>query len=97
MPHMMIPFERLWVYPLAVARPSPGRQASFWVAANEWNGSPAHATMFPSEEAALRQIDDARHHKRAGFSGVAEAVPIEGALKTLGTVVNIRDLGDTDV
>ena len=64
----------------------------FHVVANEWNGSPVHATIYPSEEAAQRLIDDMRYHKRAGFGVdcVAEPVPLEGAVHTLGIKIELK-------
>ena len=61
----------------------------FHEAANQWNRSPAHATIYRSEEVAQRAIDDMRFHRRAGFSIqiIVEAVPMSGALLALGRPV----------
>lgn len=69
---------------------APG--AKFWVVANQWNTSPIHATIFHSEDKAIRHIDDMRYYKRAGFGPdcIVDAVPLEGAIKTLGTLIQIR-------
>lgn len=64
----------------------------FHEAANQWNGSPAHATIYRSEEVADRMVADMRYHKRAGFApnDIVEVVPLEGALRTVGTVIEIN-------
>lgn len=92
MSKITLPFERCWL--IRSISPGPHRKGlpSFWVAGREWNASPMHATIFPSEAAAQSQIDDARHYKRAGFmpNSVVEAVPLEGAAKTIGTQIEVR-------
>jgi hypothetical protein len=67
----------------------------FHVVANEWNGSPAHATIYHSEENAIRFIEDMRHYDRVSFGkdDIVEAVPLNGALRTLGTEIRIDPNG----
>lgn len=63
----------------------------FHEAANQWNKSPAHATIYHSEEVAERFVSDMRYHKRVGFgpNDIVEIVPLDGALRTLGTVIEV--------
>ncbi len=91
MSKLTIPFERCWLVRSLSSSPPRQTRPLFWVAGNEWNGSPMHATIFQSEASAQRQIDDARHYGRAGFgrNAVVEAVPLEGAAKTLGIEVQL--------
>ena len=91
MSKITLPFERCWLIRSISLGPWRKGLPQFWVAGREWNGSPMHATIFPSEAAALNQIEDARHHKRAGFmpNSVVEAVPLEGAAKTLGKQIEV--------
>ncbi|MGX7706360.1 hypothetical protein [Methylobacterium sp. Gmos1] len=90
MPKITLLYDRCWL--IRSISPGPYRKGepSFWVAGRQWNASPMHATIFPSEAAAQEQIDDARHYKRAGFgpNTVVEPVPLEGAVKTLGTEIS---------
>lgn len=91
MSKITLPFERCWL--VRSVSPGPHRKGefSFWVAGREWNGSPLHATIFPSEAAAQSQIEDARHHERAGFmpNSIVEAVPLEGAALTTGIQIKV--------
>lgn len=95
MSKITLPFERCWLIRSPSTGPLSLGKPLFWVAGNEWNGSPMHATIFPSESAARRQIDDARHYGRVAFGAerIVEAVPLEGAVRTLGTEINLRDGG----
>ena len=92
MSKITLPFERCWL--IRSISPGPYRKGefSFWAAGRQWNASPMHATIFPSEDAAQAQIDDARFHKRAGFNlnSIVEAVPLVGAALTLGTQIEVR-------
>lgn len=54
----------------------------YHIAANQFDRCPAFATIYRSEADAQTAIDDMQHHGRVATDGGAEAVPLEGALKT---------------
>lgn len=94
MTKLTIPLEKVWlVRHIIPAVGGAPELVSFWVVANQWDRSPMHATIFRSEDDAQRHIDDMRHYKRAGFSPgqIVEAVPLEGAAKSLGTWIATPD------
>lgn len=63
----------------------------FHVVANQWNRSPAHATIYRSEDDARRLVDDMRYHDRVGFGpkDIVEVVPMHGALLTVGQHIQV--------
>jgi hypothetical protein len=82
--------ENCWV----IRSPSRSRPNRFlyWVVANQWDHAPTQATIFRAFDDGQRFVRDMRYYDRIGFRNedVVEVVPLTGAIRTCGLVVNAK-------
>lgn len=83
-----IPFETCWVI-----RSTHGDAVRYFEAANIWNKSPAEATIFRSEAAAINEVFNYKKLLCGGLPGeILDAVPLKGALldPRYGTHIEVK-------